>query len=238
MRAPREGAASASGSGHERGIPATFAFSKITFPAGRVTAVNGSQATIVIEAGVPTAGEAAQVTVGRFMGIIRGTSTIIGLVTEVTEQQTNPDPLAYRSIARLDLIGEIGPDRQFQRGVADYPTIGNPVVLVDHDELGLIYGGADNNRAHVGDLQQDTSIGVNVHIDDLISKHFAILGTTGVGKSSASRSSSTSPGRRARICASSWSIRITNMAAASATRRRCSRREICACRSGCSISRR
>ena len=151
---------------------------------GRVTAVNGSQATIVIEAGVPTAGEAAQVTVGRFMGIIRGTSTIIGLVIEVTEQQTNPDPLAYRSIARLDLIGEIGPDRQFQRGVADYPTIGNPVVLVDRNELGLIYGGADNNRAHVGDLQQDTSIGVNIYIDDLISKHFAILGTTGVGKSS------------------------------------------------------
>jgi uncharacterized protein len=153
-------------------------------PLGRVTAVNGSQATIVIEAGIPSAGEAAQVTVGRFMGITRGGATIIGLVTEVAEQQINPDPPAYRSIARLDLIGEIGADRQFQRGVADYPTIGNPVMLVDRNELGLIYGGADNNRAHVGDLQQDSSIGVNIYIDDLISKHFAILGTTGVGKSS------------------------------------------------------
>ena len=150
---------------------------------GRVTAVNGSQATIVTDA-VPTVGEAAQVTVGRFIGITRGTSTIIGLVTEVAEQQTNSDPPAYRSIARLDLIGEIGPDRQFQRGVADYPAIGNPVVLVTHNELGLIYGGADSNRAHVGDLRQDTSIGVNIYIDELISKHFAILGTTGVGKSS------------------------------------------------------
>jgi len=151
---------------------------------GRVTAVNGSQATIAIEAGLPSAGESPQVTVGRFMGITRGSSTIIGLVTEVTEQQTNSDPVAYRSIARLDLIGEIGPDRQFQRGVADYPAIGNPGVLVDHDQLALIYGGADDNRAHVGGLQQDTSIGVNIYIDDLISKHFAILGTTGVGKSS------------------------------------------------------
>ena len=164
--------------------PPPMPSAKSRAPLGRVTAVNGSQATIVIEAGLPTTGEAAQVTVGRFMGITRGSSTIIGLVTEVTEQQTNSEPLAYRSIARLDLIGEIGPDRQFQRGVADYPVIGNPGVLVGHDQLALIYGGADNNRAHVGDLQQDTSISVNVYIDDLISKHFAILGTTGVGKSS------------------------------------------------------
>ena len=50
-----------------------------------------------------------------------------------------------------------------------------------------------------------------------------MLGTTGVGKSSGvaiilqqdSR-------RRGRTCASSWSIRTTNTAAASATRRRCS----------------
>jgi DNA helicase HerA-like ATPase len=90
----------------------------------------------------------------------------------------------FRSIAMLDLIGEIGGETKFQRGVADYPTLGNSAVLLDERELRLIYGGADKDRAHIGDLQQDDSIGVNVHIDDLVSKHFAILGTTGVGKSS------------------------------------------------------
>jgi DNA helicase HerA-like ATPase len=155
-------------------------------PVGRVTAINGSQATITIETGVPTTGDAAQVTVGRFMGIVNGDSLVIGLVTEVAEEQTFPQPAVFRSVARLDLIGEIREhsDKKFQRGVAEYPTLGNPAVLMDERELRLIYGGADKDRAYIGDLQQDAAIGVNVHIDDLVSKHFAILGTTGVGKSS------------------------------------------------------
>jgi DNA helicase HerA-like ATPase len=155
-------------------------------PLGRVTAINGSQATLAIDTGVRTAGDDAQVTVGRFMGIVNGKTVLIGLVTEVSEQQTN-QPAVYRSIARLDLIGEIhnnGTETKFQRGVADYPIIGDPAALVDEQQLRLIYGGADKDRAYIGDLQQDTAIGVNVHIDDLVSKHFAILGTTGVGKSS------------------------------------------------------
>ncbi len=154
-------------------------------PLGRVTAINGSQATITVETGVSI--DAAQVTVGRFMGILSGDAIVIGLVTEVIEQQTFPEPAIYRSVARIDLIGEIrtaAAHSQFQRGVANYPSLGNPAVLVDERELRLIYGGADKDRAHIGDLQQDASIGVNVNIDDLVSKHFAILGTTGVGKSS------------------------------------------------------
>lgn len=152
-------------------------------PLGRVTAIDGSQATITIETGVPIGGDAAQVTVGRFLGIINNDAVVIGLVTKVTEQQTFPQPATFRSIAMLDLIGEIRPDG-FQRGVADYPSLGNPAVLIDERELRMIYGGADKDRAYVGDLQQDTSVGVNINIDDLVSKHFAILGTTGVGKSS------------------------------------------------------
>src|ERR1043165_9381573 len=97
-------------------------------PLGRVTAINGAQATLAVEASVSTAGENAQITVGRFMGILTGRSTVIGLITEVSEQQTNPQPAIFRSIARLDLIGEIlksGADTTFQRGVSDYPTIGD-----------------------------------------------------------------------------------------------------------------
>jgi DNA helicase HerA-like ATPase len=152
-------------------------------PLGRVTAIDGSQATITIEAGVSTTGDVAQVTVGRFLGIINNGSVVIGLVTEVSEQQMFAQPATFRSVAMLDLIGEIHAGG-FQRGVADYPSLGTPAVLIDERELRMIYGGADKDRAYVGDLQQDTSIGVNINIDDLVSKHFAILGTTGVGKSS------------------------------------------------------
>src|SRR5689334_23138044 len=87
-------------------------------PLGRVTAIGGSQATITIEARVPTVGDAAQVTVGRFMGIVTSEATVIGLVTSVTQEQTFAQPATFRSIAMLDLIGEIRPGG-FQRGVAD-----------------------------------------------------------------------------------------------------------------------
>ncbi len=36
----------------------------------------------------------------------------------------------------------------------------------------------------IGSLHQDPSINAQINIDELLNKHFAILGTTGVGKSS------------------------------------------------------
>ena len=48
----------------------------------------------------------------------------------------------------------------------------------------MIYGAADGDHAHIGDLQQNPDIGVHIDIDHLVSRHFAVLGATGVGKSS------------------------------------------------------
>ncbi len=48
----------------------------------------------------------------------------------------------------------------------------------------LVYGAADADHAHIGDLQQNSQIGVHIDIDNLVSRHFAIVGATGVGKSS------------------------------------------------------
>ena len=48
----------------------------------------------------------------------------------------------------------------------------------------VVYGTADEDHAHIGDLQQNSQIGVHIDIDNLVSRHFAILGATGVGKSS------------------------------------------------------
>ena len=72
-------------------------------PLGRVTAIDGSQATITIEAGVSTTGDVAQVTVGRFLGIINNGSVVIGLVTEVSEQQM----FAQRGIVTVALTQSI-----------------------------------------------------------------------------------------------------------------------------------
>jgi DNA helicase HerA-like ATPase len=87
-------------------------------------------------------------------------------------------------MARLDLIGEIDAGGRFQRGVTEYPNIGDGAQMLGERELRQVYGAADGDRAHIGDLQQNTGIGVHIDIDNLVSRHFAILGATGVGKSS------------------------------------------------------
>src|SRR5436305_12425676 len=111
------------------------------------------------------------------------------MVTEVTQDiPAAAREQGFRAAARLDMMGEIkqrdDEKHYFQRGVTDYPAIGDPAALITRDELRLIYDISGSDTIDIGHLQQDASIGAYVNIDDMLSKHFAILGTTGVGKSS------------------------------------------------------
>jgi DNA helicase HerA-like ATPase len=151
---------------------------------GRVVSLTGSAAAVELTAR-GLGGESA--TVGKFVALIATKALIVGLITEVGEESiAKPDAGAsFRKVARLDLIGEIDKlGGSFQRGVTEYPNIGDGAQLLNERELRLVYGMADGNRAHIGDLQQNPNIGVQIDIDQLVSRHFAILGATGVGKSS------------------------------------------------------
>src|SRR6201999_2399975 len=94
----------------------------------------------------------------------------------------------YCGTARVDLTGEISERTgtiRFRRGVTDYPTIGDQVTALTSAELRLVFDMAGPSVIRVGQLLQDASIEVGVDIDEMLSNHFAVLGTTGVGKSSA-----------------------------------------------------
>jgi DNA helicase HerA-like ATPase len=147
---------------------------------GRVVSVTGSNATIELAANIGR--DMARATVGKFLGIVSGEGVIIGLVTEVSELSGARGV----STAHIDLFGEVREEDgvpAFSRGIIDYPVIGDPALLMANEELRLIYG---NTRAtaHVGALRQDATIKALVDVNELLNKHFAILGTTGVGKSS------------------------------------------------------
>jgi len=153
---------------------------------GRVVGVGGSQTTIELIAR-PFGAESP--TVGKFMAVKTAKALVIGLVTDIGEQAiAGAASPSFRKIARLDLIGEIQIDAlgaaRFQRGVTDYPNIDDSASLLNESDLRLVYGQADADRAYIGDLQQNPNIHVHIDIDHLISRHFAILGATGVGKSS------------------------------------------------------
>jgi DNA helicase HerA-like ATPase len=156
-------------------------------PIGRVSSISGGQAKITL---APSAGVRAidqHATVGRFLGIKSGAALIIAMISAVDQEQGPSGVMDGRSVARVELIGEIRTTAgvpRFQRGIEGYPKIGEGAVLITERELRIVYGTVDADRALVGELQQSSGIGVHVNIDDLVSRHFAVLGTTGVGKSS------------------------------------------------------
>jgi len=151
---------------------------------GRVVAVSGAQVTV----GLTATPGSQRATVGKFLGVLSGSSVIVGMITRIAERPVrDPDPNC-RSTAELDLVGEIKASpsggAMFQRGITDYPMIGEAATLMGERELRLIYNGINSKPSNVGVLQQDVTIPANVDVEQLVSKHFAVLGTTGVGKSS------------------------------------------------------
>jgi len=158
-------------------------------PRGRVLSVDGAQATVRLNlVGRAHADEDAQATVGKFLAVHTGESRLVGLITKISTPAAHSggEP-GEHAIAQLDLLGEIKwreSGAYFQRGVSEFPLIGDPTELLGHDELKLIYDISARCTIDIGCLQQDESIGAYVNVDDMVNKHFAVFGTTGVGKSS------------------------------------------------------
>jgi DNA helicase HerA-like ATPase len=75
-------------------------------------------------------------------------------------------------------------DAQFQRGLSQSPAVGNPVHLVTVHDLRRIYRRPDEPRyVSIGRLASAESIPALINIDKLVTRHCAILGATGAGKS-------------------------------------------------------
>jgi uncharacterized protein len=152
---------------------------------GRVISVRGSLARVGLLAASRVGLSELRATVGRFVSIRCGNSTIVAMITEVSCEDL-PTSDGYFASASVDLLGEIlgGPERpKFQRGVTNYPTIGDDVDLITSQELRTVYAPSGSDQIDVGTLQQDPSVIAYVDIEEMLSKHFAVLGSTGVGKS-------------------------------------------------------
>lgn len=152
---------------------------------GRVISVRGSQARVGLMATSQINDANVRATVGQFFGIRTATTIIVAMITEVSRENL-PATDNYIAIASVDLLGEIaaGPSGRFQRGVTSYPTIGDLVDVLTNQQLRTVYAPSKAEQINIGTLQQDPSVIAYVDVEDMLSKHFAVLGSTGVGKSS------------------------------------------------------
>ena len=82
------------------------------------------------------------------------------------------------------LFGE-GVAHEFERGVGQYPTVGDEVHIVTNDDLKVIYGWAQGTKGtiSVGKIAAGTGISADLSVAGLVSRHSVVVGATGAGKS-------------------------------------------------------
>lgn len=124
--------------------------------------------------------------VGSFVRIPQGYQDLFGIVSEVGAKAA-PDAVANIDSdtgrwMQIQLIGEsVG--GTFERGVSQYPNIGDSVHIVTETNLGRIYGSSSFGKVVIGSLSSAESIPAMIGLDELITRHSAVLGSTGAGKS-------------------------------------------------------
>lgn len=126
---------------------------------------------------------------GTFVRIPIGYIDLFGIVSQVgasavPENLASSSPYGNRWLT-IQLIGEGYRKGNFQRGISQYPTIDDEVHLVSEEDLANIYGEhkKQNHLVRVGHIAGSESIDALIDINKLVTRHSAIVGTTGSGKS-------------------------------------------------------
>ena len=113
---------------------------------------------------------------------------VFGIVTGLSRQSVVPGG-GFAAVAQIQLVGETVSDGDggivLERGVSRHPVLGAPVRAADRKDLETVFVRPGEKTVPLGSLHQDPSIQAHVLVDGLLGKHFAIMGTTGAGKSCA-----------------------------------------------------
>ncbi|MBY5352388.1 ATP-binding protein [Rhizobium leguminosarum] len=157
---------------------------------GRVVACSGSRATIAAVAELGGTDLTELWSVGRLISISVGRNRVVALV-----YQMNTGSHAWGegedNIFKIEteLLGEVRVDEdgreEFSTGISRYPYLGAIAHRIRSADLMRIYDAGEGTTAVIGKLTQDESIDAAIHIPTMLSKHFAVVGSTGVGKSTA-----------------------------------------------------
>src|SRR3954467_8740774 len=90
--------------------------------------------------------------------------------------------------ALVDFLGEgtraaNGQRGNFRRGVTRYPIPGSQVLPVTTEDLRAIFAASEEAHIEIGTVYPTDDIRGALYVDPMLSKHFAVLGSTGTGKS-------------------------------------------------------
>ena len=171
------------------GATASSADHAATPPIGRVLEIAGSGSRIwmdfsrlqmLLNHADPSVAMAGQV--GSQVKMMVGNSWLIANVRTLS---TGSDG---KVLGQIDFLGEGqsvagGRMSNFRRGVTRYPIPGCEVLPVTTEDMRAIFAAADDPHVEIGTVYPTDDIRGTLYIDPMLSKHFAVLGSTGTGKS-------------------------------------------------------
>lgn len=172
----------------------TFTTNTGPAPVGYVLAIAGSSSRILFDRALleglsadadPMTAAAGQV--GSQVKMRVGTSWLIANVRALTLDSTHGGTLIA---ADIDFLGEGDEDADgtltgFRRGVTRYPMPGCDVFPVTTADLHRIYTAQDRAHIGIGSVYPTDDVPAALYVDAMLGKHFALVGSTGTGKSTA-----------------------------------------------------
>lgn len=156
---------------------------------GHVVQCDGARAVIAATIGTDELSLAAIWTVGKIISINLGKTRTVGLIYAIERPGRRWDDTDVNPImVHVELIGEVRDQTGtpvFDRGITEYPYIGALAHRIRAQDLRAIYDLGGRRSVTIGHLSQDSSIDACMAVDETLTHHFAVVGTTGVGKSTA-----------------------------------------------------
>ena len=163
---------------------------------GTVEDVDGSSVRVKLSESTPggllfVSGEAYRVgQVGGFVRIPSGYVDLFGVISQVGAGAAPGPPELAPQLGnrwlRIELVGQGRKGTKFERGISQYPSIGDSVHVVTESDLKTVYApGDEDGYVAVGRVASAESIRAYLDLNRLVSRHSAIVGSTGAGKSNA-----------------------------------------------------
>jgi hypothetical protein len=159
---------------------------------GWVFQVAGSSSQVLIDADALTryAGSADPCLamagqVGSQLKMRVGNSWLVANVRSLTLDRRDQSKI----VADIDFLGEGDEERltgkifRFRRGVTRYPTPGTEIFPASSTDMSEIYATEDQPHVQIGTVFPTRDTRAALFVDALLGKHFALLGSTGTGKS-------------------------------------------------------
>ncbi|WP_295327093.1 DUF87 domain-containing protein [uncultured Sphingopyxis sp.] len=159
---------------------------------GEVADISGSASRILLDSAIlgklASSSDAAVAMAGQVGAQVKVRVGNVWLIASIRDQRldTRGEGLI---VATIDFLGEgeeekiTGRIHNFRRGVTRYPIPGSQVFAATSADLKQIYAADERAHVEIGTVYPTKDIRGSLYVDAMLGKHFALLGSTGTGKS-------------------------------------------------------